>query len=140
MYDKILIPSDGSEGAEVAVDHAIELAKKFDSEIHVIFVVDKRASPGQEPASSPLTQFRKIGEDITEMISEEIQEENLTAVTEVTRGVPHEEITNYADENGIDLITMGTKGRTGLDRMLIGSTTEKVVRASNVPVMTISRD
>ncbi|EHK02150.1 UspA domain protein [Candidatus Haloredivivus sp. G17] len=54
-------------------------------------------------------------------------------------GIPHREINTYTEENSVDLIIMGTHGRTGLDRVLVGSNTEKIVRTSEVPVMTVGR-
>jgi len=61
----------------------------------------------------------------------------LTVVTEIVEGNPHEEILNYVTEHGIDMIIMGTHGRTGLDRVVMGSVAERVVRRSPVPVLTV---
>jgi nucleotide-binding universal stress UspA family protein len=58
-------------------------------------------------------------------------------VTQVVEGNPSEEILAYATEHGIDLITMGTHGRSGLDRVVMGSVAERVVRRSSVPVLTV---
>ncbi len=140
MYGKILIPTDGSKGAEVAVDHALEIAGKFDAEIHVLYVVDLRVNRVSEIFSDMIGEFEEVGENATAAIKERIEEADLDAVTEVTRGVPSRSIKEYAEENGIDLIVMGTHGNTGLDRLLLGSTTEKVLRTSEVPVMTVRRN
>nr|WP_256421809.1 universal stress protein [Halobellus rarus] len=61
----------------------------------------------------------------------------LTVVTEIVDGNPHEEILDYVSEYGIDMVIMGTHGRTGLDRVVIGSVAERVVRQSPVPVLTV---
>lgn len=139
MYDKILVPTDGSKGAEVAVDHAAEIAEKFDAEVYVLYVVDVRARTTADLWANILGEFHEIGENATEEIAKNIEEKGLNSVTEVTEGIPHKEINNYAEENSIDLIVMGTHGRTGLDRVLVGSNTEKVIRTSKVPVMTVGR-
>lgn len=140
MYNKILVPTDGSEGAEVSVEHAIEIAEKFDAEIHVLYVVDVRAKTTGDVWANMLGRFEEIGENATDEISNKIKERGLNAVKEVTEGIPHQEINRYVGENDIDLVIMGTHGRSGLDRVLLGSTTEKVVRTSEVPVMTVERN
>ncbi|EHK01907.1 universal stress protein uspa-like protein [Candidatus Haloredivivus sp. G17] len=70
-----------------------------------------------------------------------MDQKGLASVTDVMEGIPHREINTYTEENvkKVDLIIMGTHGRTGLDRVLVGSNTEKIVRTSEVPVMTVGR-
>lgn len=140
MYDKILVPTDGSEGAEVALDHAIDIAEKYGAEIHALYVVDLRADSTSDLVSNLLGQFEEIGEKATASMKEDIESAGLEARSEVVRGIPHKEINSYVNENGIDLVVIGTHGRTGLDRVLLGSVTEKVVRTSKVPVMTVGRE
>ncbi|MFB6217087.1 MAG: universal stress protein, partial [Candidatus Aenigmatarchaeota archaeon] len=62
---------------------------------------------------------------------------DVETVTKVVSGVPHSEIKRYVEDNDIDLITMGSHGRSGLDRLLIGSVAEKVIRTTDIPVMTV---
>lgn len=138
-YDRILVPTDGSEGAEVTVEHAAEIAEKFDAEVHTVYVVDVRAASTQEVILGLMEELREIGDRATESIAEQLQESGVEAVTEVEEGIPHKEINSYVEENDINLVVMGTHGRTGLNRLMVGSTTEKVVRTSTVPVMTVRR-
>lgn len=140
MYDKVLMPSDGSEGSEVALDHAIEIAEKFDAELHILYVVDTRISSTQEAMVGMMNHLKSIGENSTERIAEEARKRGVTTVKDIVEGVPHKEINNYVGENSIDMITMSTHGRTGLDRILIGSTTEKIIRTADIPVMTVKRN
>lgn len=140
MYDNVLVPTDGSKGAEVAVEHAIEIAEKFGANVHVLYVVDVRVNTKGDVWANILGGLKEIGEKATQSISDQVIEQGLKPVKEVKEGVPHREINEYADDNDIDLIVMGTHGRTGLDRVLIGSTAEKVLRTSEVPVMTVRRD
>lgn len=134
MYNDILVPTDGSEGAEKAAEHAVELAEKFDAELHFINIVDIRAASSGDMWVNVLGQLEEAGKDAVDELEEKT---DLDAHTEVLKGNPSSEIVSYAEENGVDLIVMGTQGRTGLDRILVGSTAEKVVRTSPVPVMTV---
>jgi len=138
-YDRVFVPTDGSELAEVAVDHAIEIADKFEAEVHVLYVVDIRASTPGAVWQNMMGEFHEIGENATTEIAEKMEKKGLDKFTEVTEGVPHREINNYAEEESLDLIVMRTHGRTGLDRVLVGSNTEKIVRTSEIPVMTVGR-
>lgn len=139
MYDKILVPTDGSEGSEVALEHAKSLAKNYDSEVHLIYVADVRTQNTGDIMANFIGELEKIGEKAVKSMLEELDEVD-SVVTEVIKGIPHREIIEYANEKNMDLIVMGTHGRTGLDRILLGSVTEKVVRTSEVPVMTVGRE
>jgi nucleotide-binding universal stress UspA family protein len=78
------------------------------------------------------------GTDLVERVADRFGD--VQTRTEVRSGNPHETILDYTDEHDIDLVVMGTHGRTGLDRYLLGSVTEKVVRTSDVPVLTVRGD
>lgn len=140
MYSKILLPTDGSEGAEVAVDHALGLAEKYGAEIHILYVADIRINSTADIWVNLLGELEEIGRKATEKISDKAEETGIESFTEVIRGIPHEEINLYSEENNIDLIVMGTHGRTGLDRILLGSVTEKIIRTSGIPVLTVGRE
>ena len=136
MYENILVPTDGSAGAHVAFDHALSLAQARDSTVHGVYVVEPiyGADIGTERILEAMqAQGTRAVEDFADMA----EAEGVEAVTEVRTGTPHREILDYAEENDVDLIVMGTHGRTGLNRYLLGSVTEKVVRLSDVPVLTV---
>ena len=143
MYDTILVPTDGSEHADPAVDHALNLAERYGATVHVLFVVDTSYpyadfdSPGVNWAA--VTEAMETqGEQATESIRERLEAHDLPTVTAVEQATSiHRAILDYADEHDADLIVMGTHGRRGLDRYLLGSVTEKVVRLSDVPVLTV---
>lgn len=139
MYDSILVPTDGSDGAQKAFEHALELAEVYNSEIHLLYVVEPvhTADVGTEQV---LDAMRAEGERLLEEVADQGKSAGIDAVTEVRVGNPHREILEYTEEKEMDLIVMGTHGRTGLSRYLLGSVTEKVVRASETPVLTIRRD
>lgn len=140
MYEDILVPTDGSEGTNKAVEHALDIAKKYDATAHVVYVVNTSAYstlPADSNWESITAALEDEGKQATGEIVEEMQDVGVNAVPSVEEGIPHKTILEYADDNDIDLIVMGTHGKSGLDRLLLGSVTEKVVRASKVPVLTV---
>jgi nucleotide-binding universal stress UspA family protein len=141
MYDTVLVPTDGSEGAEAAARHGLYLATAFDSQIHLLSVVDERsyssALADLDPTSREQREvFEQQANEAVDHLEELVSESSVTCHTAVEHGIPHEAIQSYVAEHDIDLVSMGTHGRTGLDRLLFGSVTERVVRTSDVPVLT----
>jgi len=138
MYDTILVPTDGSEPAGAAVEHAIDLASNTGATLHALSIVDSAAYASLDVSSqSVLDSLEARATEATESIAETAADAGVEVVTEVSVGSPHEQITDYADAVGADLIVMGTHGRTGLDRVLLGSVTERVVRGAPCPVLTV---
>lgn len=138
-YERILVPTDGSKSARRATDHALELARTYGGTVHALNVVDRTAyapRPGLEWDELEGT-LAEAGKRSTERIADAADEMGLTVVTAVRDGVPHRVIGQYADEHEIDLIAMGTHGRTGLAKWVIGSVTERVLRSSVIPVLTV---
>ncbi|KOX92410.1 universal stress protein UspA [Haloarcula rubripromontorii] len=133
MYDDILVPTDGSYGANAALEHGIEIASQWDATLHALYVVDTRLA-----RSGPLLEtLRDEGRQAVRDVEVAGTQAGLTVVTEIAEGNPHEEILSYVSEHGIDMVIMGTHGRTGLDRVVMGSVAERVVRRSPVPVLTV---
>lgn len=138
MYDRILVPTDGSEPADRAFEQALNLAETYDAEIHVLNVVDVSAMAGEFDAMTLVNKLEESGERITETLRERAEAAGVERVeTEVVEGVPHRTILDYAADHDVDLIVMGTHGRTGLDRFLLGSVTERIVRKAEMPVLTV---
>jgi nucleotide-binding universal stress UspA family protein len=136
MYETILIPTDGSDAADGAVDRALELAETYGATVHALYAV-RPVYTVEDGLDRVYAALEADGERATSEIAERAAEAGVDAVTEVRRGPPHSEILDYVDEHGVDLVVMGTHGRTGLDRYLLGSVTEKVVRLADVPVLTV---
>jgi len=137
MYDTVLVPTDGSAGAETAAGHAFDLAAAFGAEVIVLSVVD------EGPVGTAIDERRETLERAAREAVEAVEragDPGLSVRTTVERGRPHETICEYAEREGVDLVAMGTHGRTGLDRLLIGSVAERVVRTSPVPVLTARGD
>ncbi|MEF8777302.1 MAG: universal stress protein [Natronomonas sp.] len=137
MYDRILLPTDGSEGTNRAVRQAIDLAAETGAELHVLFVVEDMPYAPEMMDDQVEMRLREIGHEAVEDIRERADEAGVDVESVVEDGTPHQTILNYADSEDIDLIVMGTHGRSGLDRYLLGSVTERIVRSSDVPVLTV---
>jgi nucleotide-binding universal stress UspA family protein len=138
MYDHVLLPTDGSDAAADAANEAFAVATNNNATLHVLFVVDETAGPlNVRGGDERFEQAEAEGEEAVAEVAEQAKQAGVDTVTEVVRqGTPYEEILDYAEEN-CDLIVMGTHGRSGLDRHLLGSVTEKVVRRSGPSVLTV---
>ena len=136
MYSDILIPTDGSPGAQEAIEHGLEIAQQYEATVHALYVVDTRVSRSGPLLESLQLDGRKAARDL-EVAGTQA---GLTVVTEVVEGVPPQEILEYSAMQGIDLIVMGTQGRTGVDRFVMGSVAERVVRHSPVPVLMVRKE
>jgi nucleotide-binding universal stress UspA family protein len=138
VYEEILVPTDGSHAAEAAIEQAIGLAEQYGARIHALYVVDVNAYSTIETGTDVvLSSLEKEGTEAVEAIARAAGDAGVDVTTEVVTGTPYRDILEYADERGVDLIVMGTHGRRGLDRYLLGSVTEKVVRSADVPVLTV---
>ncbi|AFK19632.1 universal stress protein [Haloferax mediterranei ATCC 33500] len=138
MYETILVPLDGSAPSEVALDHALDLAASMDATIHALYVVDERTLHAtQLDAGGLMSAYEEEGEDIVSEAADEATEAGVEVVTAIEHGSPHQAILQYSEEADIDLLVMGTHGRSGLRRYLIGSVTERVLRLADMPVLTI---
>jgi len=138
MYDDILVPTDGSESAMEAAKNAVELAKQYDGTIHALYVIDIGAMWPDAYEGNVLHDFESRGKKAVERVRERAEDAGIDVTDDVvTGGNPYRVILDYADENDIDCIVMGTHGRSGLEHYLLGSVTERVVRLAKVPVMTV---
>ncbi|MFB6141803.1 MAG: universal stress protein [Halorientalis sp.] len=140
-YEEVLVPTDGSDYAEAAVDHAIAIAEAAGARIHALNVVDLgdlAVTPEYSPPPDVIERLESRGEDTAERVADRARSVGLDAVTHVQEGLPARDILEYVDEHDVDFVGMGTAGRTGLTRYLLGSTTERVVRHAEVPVLTVN--
>ncbi|MBB6646808.1 universal stress protein [Halobellus ruber] len=136
MFETIVVATDGSGSARRAVDVALDLAERFDAAVHCLYVVDEG-----EVASSP----ERLREEMRAALVDRGREAVATvraatdrAVrTEIETGRPASIIEEYARSVGADMVAMGTRGRHGENRFLVGSVAERVVRTCPVPVLTV---
>ena len=139
-YGDVLIPTDGSDAATAAVEHGLAIAERYDGTVHVLSVVDLNSLAGSYDVGPGISAIIDAWSDDCERavasVADVAEERGIDVVTEVVQGTPYRAITDYVDDAAIDLVTMGTHGRTGIERYLVGSVTERVVRTSDVPVLT----
>ena len=140
MIDRILFPTDGSDGAAIALDHVLDVARTHDATLHVLNVADTRVHSATRVGLEIVDALETQGEAIVTEAAETAGDRGVSTVTDVLQGGVPETIVDYADEYGMDLVVMPTRGRTGLRRLLIGSVTERVLRTSTIPVLTINPD
>ncbi|EKQ55763.1 MAG: universal stress protein UspA-like protein [Methanobacterium sp. Maddingley MBC34] len=147
MYQKILLPTDGSKFAEKAAEHAIWIASKSGAEIIVLNVIETSSLVGL-PAEDLIVRIkemlkeegRRSLERISEMVTEEEKElkiEDIQITLKTEEGSPADAILKTVEKEDVDLVVMGTSGKHGLDRFLLGSVTEKVVRSAKCPVLAV---
>ncbi|WP_424001112.1 universal stress protein [Haloarcula salina] len=137
MYDDILFPTDGSDGADEALAHALELAETHGATLHVLYVVDTTYFGNAAADATTVEALTEQGDRVVDETVARIRDRDCPVVSARREGDPHDEIVGYADAEGVDMIVMGTHGRSGLDRYLLGSVTENVVRTADAPVLTV---
>jgi universal stress protein A len=141
-FSTILVAVDFSDSSDNAFQLALSLAKKFNAHLVILHVIN-------EPIDLrgfyvPHISYEKLEEEIAEGAEKMMQSfcrQHIDDFTDfetlITPGMPYEQILSQAEEKGAELIVLGTHGRTGLDHVLFGSTAEKVVRKSKLPVLTV---
>ncbi|WP_338739507.1 universal stress protein [Haloplanus salilacus] len=140
MFDTLLVPTDGGDGATAAVDHALELAATHDATVHLLNVADTARDSVTPVRGRVVDVLEREGARIVRDATERATGRGVPIVTDVLQGDPYRTIVEYADTYGVDLVVMATRGRQGLDEFLLGSTTERVLRRSGVPVLTVRPD
>jgi nucleotide-binding universal stress UspA family protein len=131
VYEHVLLPLGRDPDRTATAEHAFALAAAFDARLHVLHVVDL-AEKGRSADGRTSGEGRTLEQVVTAA-----EAEDLATAENVREGTPHDEILAYVDEADIDLVVMGTHGKSGLARVLLGSTAEEVVRQSPVPVLTV---
>lgn len=137
MYETILVPIDGSDAGDTALQHAVAIADRFDATVAVLTVVEPAGTMftfDVEEVDRLDTAFREIVEAVVKSgVRERLH-------TEVRRGsTPYRSILAYAEEIGADLIVAGRHGRTSVPEAVLGSTADRLARLSDVPVMLVPR-
>jgi nucleotide-binding universal stress UspA family protein len=139
---KILYPTDFSECANEAQAVAVDLARKLDADLVLVQVLVEAPLYSEGFISRRQVQTvydaqRKWSEDTLEALAERLRQSGIKTSCRVQAGAPHEEIVRTAEEEHADMIVMGTHGRGGLNRMILGSVAERVIRLAPCPVLTV---
>ncbi|VVB72228.1 Universal stress protein [uncultured archaeon] len=144
MIKNIMIATDGSETSEKAAKAGIDIARRSAGSVTVVYVMDifrLAYLPGYTTLPGIKEQLlelmKKEGKEATDFAAELAMKAGVPCNKIVAEGSPSEELLKISRESGMDLLVMGSVGRTGLDRFLLGSVAEKVVRNSTVPVLLI---
>ncbi|GAA0663069.1 universal stress protein [Natronoarchaeum mannanilyticum] len=142
IIDSILLPTDGSEGAITGAKHGIALASRTGADVHVLSVVETDAETDELEDAGALSTLEQNAQEATETVARLAREfdDELDVTTTVERGTPFQSIREYAHRRGIDVIAIGTRGRSGLERILLGSVTENVLRTARTPVVAVPPD
>ena len=149
MYERILVPLDGSKVGEAALDVVSELIGKFSFEVKVEvtllqvltslshYIVAGEASVQVRYTEEELKQIEKEVIDYLDKAGEGLKSKGVDVKVKVVTGSATEEIMKAADEANADLIAMSTHGRSGISRLALGSIAERVVRTSSRPVIVV---
>lgn len=142
IYRNIMVATDGSELVKKAVATAIEIAKLSEAKLYAVYVIAYQGistiypkDAGWEKAA--LDYFRIEGKEATAYVENAGRAQNVGVESVILEGNPAHEIIDFAEKNDIDLIVMGTLGKTGIERFLLGSVAENVVRHSKKAVLVV---
>jgi nucleotide-binding universal stress UspA family protein len=138
----ILFPTDFSQGARAAMDHAISLAQDYKAKLILLYVIQDISIaewyiPSSLSVNDLVLDMQKSADKEMGKWAADASAKAKDVETRIVRGVPFVEIIRMSKERSADLIVIGTHGRTGIDHMLFGSTAEKVVRKAACPVLTV---
>jgi nucleotide-binding universal stress UspA family protein len=138
-YETILVPTDGSRAATHAAEHVVAFAAALDATVHVLSVVDETALGPDVRSAGSGKESEVAAEDAIDAVVSAADDHGVpNTVRHLEHGSPREEILDCIKANELDAVGMGTTGRRGTDRILLGSVTEKTVRSAPVPVMTVA--
>ncbi|WP_255196238.1 universal stress protein [Halorarius litoreus] len=138
MYERILVPTDGSAEGTAAFDHAVDLAAAVGAAVTVLYVADTNSDSVTLVGGEVVDALEQEGERIVAESVERASDSGVAVTTAVEQGDPPATILDYADREGCDLIVIGARGSRGVRDYLLGSTTERVVRGTTTPVLTIT--
>lgn len=138
LFEKILIATDGSEKNKSAVEEAVKIARACGSTVYAVYVMDESLmkSAIEVPIAEDLyRRIREEGEEAVNGVKEIAQGVNLE--TFILSGRPARAITEFAEQKEVDLIVVGTQGKSGIERFLLGSVADEVIRTAGCPALTI---
>ena len=144
IFRKIMVATDGSEQVRNAVDSAIEIAKLSEAKLYAVHVIDLGGysitpSRDAEWEKAMKEQFITEGKEATTYVENAGKAANIEVESVILEGSPADQIVDFAEKNDIDLIVMGTQGKSAIQRFLIGSVAENVVRHSKRSVLVVRR-
>ncbi|NKE35335.1 universal stress protein [Natronococcus sp. JC468] len=136
-FDQLLLPTDGSDGAAIATGWGIALATRLGSTVHAVYSVDTSRFFGSQEPGDLLEALERRGEEAVETVRERAAAAGVSVSGTLVTGPPTDAVLTYAADRDVDLIVMGTHGRTGIGQWFLGSVTENVVREADVSVFCV---
>jgi nucleotide-binding universal stress UspA family protein len=138
-YATVLVPTGGSPAATHAAEHVLDLAASLDATVHVLSVVDDAALGLDVRSTVSGEETEAAATEAVETVASKAESRGLAdVVRHVEHGTPVEVILDCIESNDVHAVGMGTTGRRGTDRILLGSVAEKTVRSAPVPVLTVA--
>ncbi|RZH67880.1 universal stress protein [Natrinema altunense] len=138
MYDTILVPTDGSDPANRAVEHALAIADRYDASVHALYCVEthRYGEPALSSTAIVLNQLEEQGQAMLKELSDRADNAGIECTWDVCHGRPWEETLRAADELDADLVVIGYQGQSHARTERIGSAAERIVRSADRPVLT----
>ena len=141
QINQILVPTDFSDNAQHAVDYAVDLAKRCSAKLHLLhtpvvptyLLMDLSYSPGPEA----VTRILNDSQEALDAQAKTIADAGVELFTAIREGTVHEVIRDYAKEHDVDLVVVGTHGRTGVSKLMYGSVTERVIKTVHTPILVV---
>jgi len=137
-FKKILIPTDGSENTKDAIAKGLDMAKAMDAEVTALYVVDQTSFinfPMDSTIVSVYSMLEKEGKEAVDFVKREGEKMGIKVTIKIEEGSPSRKIVDESKFH--DLIVMGTLGRSGISKLLLGSVAERVVRFADCPVLVV---
>jgi len=130
MFERVMVPTDGSDFAARSEDIAIEIAKKFNSTLVVVHVIDDKLI-------YPFEVLEDEGKSILKKVREKAEKEELTIEEVLLVGSPTHDMEKIVKKTESDLVVIGTHGKTGLEKLILGSVAESALKTVKVPVLLV---
>jgi nucleotide-binding universal stress UspA family protein len=138
---QILIATDGSKAAENAAYLGIKFARQYSAKVYALYVINVTAYEAilidEAWATEQCVECEKTGHRATSSVEEKAKFAGLEAESIILKGDPADRILDFADEHNVDMIVVGSLGKSGIERFALGNVSEKVVRHSKVPVLVV---
>ena len=144
MYKRIMVPLDGSQVAECVIPHIETIAKKSAAKVELVTVIEPLDIPTRGQIAISDDEIKQIDAEgkkeagkYLDQISHRLTQSGIKTDTVILSGKAAESLVRYAVNNDIDLIIMATHGRSGISKIFFGSVAEKILRATDIPVLLI---
>ncbi|MXV63910.1 universal stress protein [Natronorubrum sp. JWXQ-INN-674] len=136
-FETIVVPTDGSAHADAALERAQAIATHHDATVHLLSVVDVTPAGIDDRSDLRLNRLERFANEVVDEGEQLLENAGVDVERSVRYGSTHRQIRTHVDETDADLLVIGTHGRSGLDRLLLGSITERLLRTATTPVLTV---